>query len=164
MADESDKPDRPQQAPAEEEAPFWERKALHELSREEWESLCDGCARCCVFRLEDERTGERIGTNVCCDLLNTDSCRCTNYPLRSLKQPMCITLTPELLARDCAWLPGTCAYRRVAEGRGLEWWHPLVSGTGETVVEAGISVRGRVIHERDADDLEQHLVDGWLTD
>lgn len=144
--------------------PFWERKTLKQMSKREWESLCDGCARCCVFRLEDEQTGERIGTNVCCDLLNTDTCRCTDYPRRSIRQPQCITLTASMLTKDASWLPGSCAYRRIAEGQGLEWWHPLVSGTSQTVVDAGITVRGRVIHESDAGDLEHHLVDGWLTE
>lgn len=146
--------------------PFWERKSLREFTRSEWESLCDGCARCCVFRLEDEATGERVGTNVCCDLLDTRACQCTDYENRSVRQPLCITLTAGLLEEDASWLPRTCAYRRVAEGRGLAWWHPLVSGDPETVFEAGISVRGRVIHAREADDLEHHIVesDDWLNE
>ena len=146
--------------------PFWESKSLRDLTQTEWESLCDGCARCCVIRLEDEETGHRVGTNVCCNLLNTATGRCTDYPHRSVRQPLCITLSVPLLEQDASWLPNSCAYRRIAEGRGLAWWHPLVSGDPQSVIEAGISVVGRVVHERDADDIEQHIVDadGWLND
>jgi uncharacterized cysteine cluster protein YcgN (CxxCxxCC family) len=144
--------------------PFWEVKHYREYTRREWESLCDGCGRCCVFRLEDESSGECFATNVCCDLLDASLCRCTDYVRRSERQPFCITLTPAVLDNGVDWLPATCAYRLVAEGQALPWWHPLVSGDAATVLDAGISVAGRVIHERDADDLEQHIVDadGWI--
>jgi uncharacterized cysteine cluster protein YcgN (CxxCxxCC family) len=142
---------------------FWEHRHYTEFSSEQWEALCDGCARCCVFRFEDEVTGQLTPTNVCCDLLDSDSCRCTDYQNRAVRQPLCLTLTPQTLPQRLRWLPTSCAYRRIAEGRGLDWWHPLVSGTRQTVTDAGISVSGRVLHERDADALEQHIVtEDWL--
>lgn len=138
--------------------PFWKRMHYRAFNREQWESLCDGCGRCCLFRLEDEDTGERYFTNVCCNLFDSETCRCTDYPNRKARVPACVTLTPDELDTP-DWLPATCAYRLIAEGEDLHWWHPLVSGDPETVVAAGISVRGRVIHERDADDPEHHLID-----
>ncbi len=143
--------------------PFWRERRLDELSRPEWEALCDGCGRCCVFRLEDEDTGACADTNVCCDLLDGERARCRSYADRAVRQPMCITLTAAMVLADPSWLPGTCAYRLLAEGRELRWWHPLVSGDPRTVLEAGISVRGRVVPEAEAGDLEDHIVPGgWL--
>ena len=127
--------------------PFWERKTLDELSTEEWESLCDGCGRCCLNKIEDEDTGEIFLTSVACKLLDTKSCRCTDYPSRQKHVPDCISITPHEV-RTLKWLPDTCGYRRIEEGRGLAWWHPLVSGTMDTVHEAGISVRGWCKTER----------------
>jgi uncharacterized protein len=144
------------------ELPFWKRKKLEEMTREEWESLCDGCARCCLYKLEDEETGEFYYTNVVCRLLDTYRCRCTAYSERSNLMPTCLTLTPETV-RQLKWMPKTCAYRLVAEGKDLEWWHPLVSGDPNTVHEAGISVRWRTLAEKDVDmeNLEDYIVD-WL--
>jgi uncharacterized cysteine cluster protein YcgN (CxxCxxCC family) len=144
------------------ELPFWKRKKLEEMTREEWESLCDGCARCCLYKLEDEETGEIYYTNVVCRLLDTYRCRCTAYSERSTLMPTCLTLTPETV-RELRWMPKTCAYRLIAEGKDLEWWHPLVSGSPETVHEAGISVRWRTQAEKDVDmdNLEDYIVD-WL--
>ncbi len=127
--------------------PFWKRKTLHEMSLEEWESLCDGCGRCCLIKLEDEDTGEIVHTRVACRLLNVRTCRCRDYPGRHLKVEDCVSLTPDK-ARDLEWLPDTCAYRLVARGEDLQWWHPLVSGSADTVHEAGISVREFAISER----------------
>jgi uncharacterized protein len=124
-------------------APFWESKPLEALDQAEWESLCDGCGRCCLVKLEDEDTGAVHFTNVSCRLLDTANCRCSDYRQRRRRVRDCIKLTPDL-ARSLKWLPPTCAYRLIGEGRRLPWWHPLVSGTPETVREAGISVQGRI--------------------
>lgn len=128
--------------------PFWLRKSLDEMSDGEWESLCDGCARCCLNKLEDEDTGEIAWTDVGCTLLDGESCRCRDYEGRSATVPDCIRLTPHEV-RTLSWLPPTCAYRLVEEGRDLYWWHPLVSGDPDTVHAAGISVRGRTVPEDD---------------
>ncbi|HLH10856.1 MAG TPA: YcgN family cysteine cluster protein [Methylovirgula sp.] len=125
------------------EQPFWERKRLDELDPEEWESLCDGCGRCCLVKLEEEDTGTIHFTDIACRLLDGKTCRCSDYVRRRRRVRDCLKLTPDL-ARALSWLPPTCAYRLRAEGRKLAWWHPLVSGSAETVHEAGISVRGRV--------------------
>lgn len=139
------------------DTPFWKRKTLAEMTREEWESLCDGCARCCLAKLEDEDTGEIAYTNVACRLLDHESCRCTKYAQRSRFVPDCITLTPENVGQ-LRWMPSTCAYRLLTEGKDLPDWHPLVSGTPESVHWAGISVRGRIVSERKAIDLEDYIV------
>lgn len=140
------------------EEPFWRRKGLRELDAQEWESLCDGCGKCCLHKLEDVDSGEIAFTNVACRLLDLGSCRCSNYPERRRLVPDCLMLTPDMVD-DLSWLPGTCAYRLIAEGKDLAWWHPLVSGDPETVHRAGISVRGRVVSERRVRDLEDHIVD-----
>jgi uncharacterized cysteine cluster protein YcgN (CxxCxxCC family) len=128
--------------------PFWRTKSLDEMSPAEWESLCDGCGRCCLNKLEDYDTGEIAWTDVACRLLDGTTCRCTNYPERQAEVPDCIQLTPESVRR-LTWLPPTCAYRLVEEGRDLYWWHPLVSGDPETVHQAGVSVRGKSVCEED---------------
>src|SRR5881397_538958 len=122
---------------------FWKTKTLEEMSNVEWESLCDGCARCCLEKLEDEDTGKIYFTHVACKLLDAGLCTCKDYPNRSDKVPDCVRLTPENV-RTLNWLPPTCGYRLVADGRDLYWWHPLVSGDPDTVHSAGISVRGKV--------------------
>ena len=128
--------------------PFW-RKPLEALSLPEWESLCDGCGRCCLVKLEDEDTRDTYYTDIACKLLDAGTCRCSDYVNRQAKVPDCIRLTPETV-RSISWLPPTCAYRLVREGRDLPWWHPLVSGRQETVVEARVSVHGRIAaHEDD---------------
>ncbi len=123
--------------------PFWRSKTLDEMSASEWESLCDGCGRCCLIKLEDEETGRIHATDVACTLFDAGTCRCRDYDNRAARVPDCVTLTPKAV-RALAWLPPTCAYRLLAEGKDLKWWHPLVSGRAETVVEAGVSVKGRV--------------------
>ena len=142
--------------------PFWEEKTLDELSGSEWESLCDGCARCCMIKMEDSDTGEVHHTALVCELLDLQTCRCTNYPRRHELVKDCIELSADLAA-SLRWLPRSCAYRRVAEGRGLAHWHPLVSGNRRSVHDAGVSVQGKVIpanlvHE---DEHEAHIVQ-WV--
>jgi uncharacterized cysteine cluster protein YcgN (CxxCxxCC family) len=139
---------------------YWE-KPLKELNRAEWESLCDGCGKCCLHKIEDELTGKVYGTNVACKLLDRHSCRCSNYRERKAFVPDCVRLTADL-AGKLSWLPSTCAYRLRSEGQPLPDWHHLVSGSAETVHEAGISVRGWTISEMDAGDLEHHLIDHEL--
>jgi uncharacterized cysteine cluster protein YcgN (CxxCxxCC family) len=138
--------------------PFWKTKSLEEMTREEWESLCDGCGRCCLHKLRHEETNELSFTNVACRLLDLDSCRCSDYARRQKRVPDCVSLTPQAL-REIDWLPPSCAYRRVREGKGLAWWHPLVSGDPDTVHQAGVSVRGRAVSERRAGALEDHVVE-----
>lgn len=123
------------------EEPFWRTKRLEDMSAAEWESLCDGCGRCCLNKIEDEDTGQIHLTRLACRLLDLGTCKCSDYANRRDKMPDCVQITPEK-ARALRWLPPTCAYRIVAEGGELAWWHPLVSGTPDTVHEAGISVRG----------------------
>jgi uncharacterized protein len=137
--------------------PFWETTPLEEMTPEQWESLCDGCAKCCLLKLEDEDTLEIAYTNIACRQLDMGSCQCQNYAARSRLVPDCVTITPKLISQ-LKWMPRTCAYRRLAEGKKLAWWHPLISGSAETVHEAGISVRGRVVSERTAKDAEDYIV------
>lgn len=139
---------------------FWKTKSLAELTSEEWESLCDGCGRCCLHKVQYKDTGETFYTNVACHLLDTWLCRCLSYEERFDLVPTCLLMTPRKAA-GLVWLPRTCAYRRLALGMDLDWWHPLVSGNPNTVHQAGISVRGKVLpHEMvPPDQLEDHIVE-----
>lgn len=137
---------------------FWREKSLAQLSTAEWESLCDRCGRCCLEKLEDINTGEISYTEVACPLMDLDTCRCSNYPERFRFMPDCVPLSPKNI-HDLKWMPSTCAYRLLAEGKDLPAWHPLVSGTFDSVEKAGISVRGRAIGPVDVEDLEDHIVD-----
>ena len=128
---------------ADEAAPFWRVKTLEEMSVREWESLCDGCGRCCLVKLEDEDTGEIHYTDIGCKLFDAGKCRCKDYRNRRDTVPDCVKLTPAQV-RSLPWLPPTCAYKLLADGKDLRWWHPLVSGRAETVHEAGLSARDRV--------------------
>ena len=137
--------------------PFWTTTPLDRMTPEQWESLCDGCGRCCLHKLRDDETEELAFTDVACHLLDGATCRCSRYDTRHQWVPDCVTLTPEALA-TIDWLPPSCAYRLVAEGKDLFWWHPLVSGDSETVHRAGASVQGRVRDERRVGPLENHIV------
>jgi uncharacterized protein len=138
--------------------PFWKAKQLEEMTPEEWESLCDGCGRCCLHKLRHDDDGALSFTNVACHLLDLESCRCKDYARRHRRVPDCVGLTPATV-REVDWLPSSCAYRRLAEGRDLAWWHPLVSGDPGTVHDAGVSVRGRAVSERRAGPFEHHIAD-----
>jgi uncharacterized cysteine cluster protein YcgN (CxxCxxCC family) len=143
-----------------ETAPFWRTKPLGEMTPREWESLCDGCGRCCLNKLIDADTNRTVFTDVGCRLLDGQTCRCTDYAHRQARVKDCVRLTPRNVRR-LPWLPPTCGYRLVAEGRDLYWWHPLISGDPETVHTAGVSVRGRVAaSEKDVPDakLEDYIV------
>ena len=145
-----------------ESQPFWKTKSLSEMSTEEWESLCDGCGRCCLNKLEDIDTGMIHYTNVACRLLDLKRCCCSQYTQRLDFVPDCISLSPKNI-RTITWLPHTCAYRRLAEGKDLAWWHPLVSHSYKTVHQAGISVRGKVVSEDaiPAPEFEERIID-WI--
>jgi hypothetical protein len=138
--------------------PFWRRKRLEEMSPAEWESLCDGCGRCCLHKLREPDTGALSFTNVACRLLDTRDCRCRDYANRRARVPDCVQLTPASVRR-IDWLPPSCAYRLLAEGRDLPAWHPLRTGDPDSVHRSGASVRGRAVSERQAGPLEHHVVD-----
>ena len=123
---------------------FWKAKTIHEMTQEEWESLCDHCGICCQHKVEDEKTGEIKFIGVSCEFLDTENCRCFVYEDRKLVNCYCIVLCPDNIEQK-KWLPKTCAYRRIAERRGLKSWHPLVSGDPNTVHQEGISVRDKLV-------------------
>ena len=143
--------------PSEGDSPFWRRKRLDQMSRPEWESLCDGCGRCCLIKLEDADTGDIDYTDIACRLLDLGSCRCRDYLNRKRHVPDCVVLTAAKI-HDLHWMPSTCAYRLIHEGKDLAWWHPLKSGDPDTVHQAGISVRNRVVPEERGDDPEDRIV------
>ncbi len=139
---------------------FWQRVPMDQMSDAEWEALCDGCGRCCLNKLEDPDTGQVALTRVACRLLDGDTCRCGQYDIRHQFVPECIRMTPKTLPLHVYWLPGTCAYKRLHEGDGLPDWHPLITGTPQTVHDAGISVQGWTIPEFEVDeeDWEDHII------
>jgi uncharacterized cysteine cluster protein YcgN (CxxCxxCC family) len=142
------------------DTPFWKLKTLAQMTEGEWESLCDGCGRCCLVKLEDEDDGTIYFTDIGCRLLDGEACSCGDYPNRSDRVDDCVRLTANNLA-ELNWLPPTCAYRLIGQGGDLYWWHPLVSGDPETVHIAGVSVRGRVARSEDAvpeDKVAEHIV------
>ncbi len=141
--------------------PFWKTKTLEEMTPAEWESLCDGCARCCLYKLDDE-DGYIYTTRVVCRYLNLETCRCTAYDTRSVVMPTCVVLDAEK-ANTLGWLPPTCAYRLLAEGKGLPPWHPLVCGNAAEVQRQGVSIRDFAIPDDqvDLENLEDHIFDGY---
>jgi len=139
-------------------APFWERKTLSDMTKKEWESLCDGCALCCQVRLEDPDTGEIALTNVACRCLDLCSLTCKNYETRHKIVPDCISLTPENVG-TLTWLPETCAYRLIHYGNPLPSWHPLLSGNPESIHTAGISMKGDLVSEDEIEDWEAEFGD-----
>ncbi|SHG73598.1 YcgN family cysteine cluster protein [Marivita hallyeonensis] len=140
---------------------FWERKALTELSEKEWEALCDGCGKCCLNKLEDEETGHVELTRVACRLFDDSTCRCAQYEIRHQFVPECIVLKPTNIDSHAYWMPQTCAYRLVWEGKPLYDWHPLISGTAQSVHDAGVSVKDRTVPEFEVheDDWEDHIIE-----
>jgi uncharacterized cysteine cluster protein YcgN (CxxCxxCC family) len=147
---------------ADDTAPFWKTKTLDQMSTAEWESLCDGCARCCLVKLEDEDSGKIHLTRLACRLLDTNACRCTDYSNRFARMSDCLAITPANLA-SLTWLPETCGYRTIQEGRDLAWWHPLVSGDPDTVHLAGISARGWTISEARVpeDEIDRYIIQNY---
>ena len=142
---------------------FWEQKALHEMSRDEWESICDGCAKCCLTQLQDEDTEQLVFTNVACDLLNDNTCMCTDYENRSERVPSCVTMDAGNVEHAAEFAPPTCAYRLLIQGQPLPEWHHLVSGDRQTVHKSEKSVQGRVVFQKDIDEeaFEDYVVD-WI--
>ena len=140
-------------------ANFWREKTLDTLSDAEWEALCDGCGKCCLHKLQDEDTNEVFYTRVRCRYLVESNCRCSDYQRRSELMPNCLDLQREDVSA-LHWLPSTCAYRLLAEGKPLYDWHPLVSGSGESVHEAGISIRGRALSDEfvHPDGYDEHII------
>lgn len=139
---------------------FWETVPLRKMTGDEWEALCDGCGKCCLNKLEYEDTAEVAFTRVACRLLDCDTCRCGHYETRRNYVPECVQLTPKSLPKVAYWLPKTCAYKLLHDGRPLYPWHPLISGDPASVHAAGVSVRGWAISEVtvDEDDWEDHLI------
>ncbi len=140
--------------------PFWKVKELEDMTRAEWESLCDGCGKCCLYKLEDDETGSISFTNVACKLLDAKTCQCSDYKNRKKHVPDCQVFNAKKV-RKIHWLPSTCAYRLLAEGKDLPRWHPLVSGSPSTVHKAGVSVRNKIVSETKVKNLEDFVVD-WI--
>ncbi|SKA68387.1 hypothetical protein SAMN02745130_00281 [Thiothrix eikelboomii] len=140
--------------------PWWQQKELSELTTDEWESLCDHCAKCCLNKLEDEDDGTVYYTDVACDLLDGQTCRCSNYSKRQVLMPDCVRLTPQNL-EQLYWMPPSCAYRLVYEGKDLPSWHHLVSGNKATIHQQGESIIGKFVFSKDVneDEWEDRVVD-----
>jgi len=139
---------------------FWKIKKLAEMTTEEWESLCDNCGKCCLHKLEDEDTGKIVFTNVACKLINLNTCRCTHYKERTQLVPECLDLK-QYDFEQYNWLPSTCAYRLLNDGKELPAWHPLVSGSIASVKKAGVSISSYAIKESVVKNLEDHIME-WL--
>lgn len=140
---------------------FWEKKPLQQMNPQEWEALCDGCGKCCLNKIEDEDSGEVYLTRVACRLLDDKTCRCGQYDIRHQFVPECIVLNPDTIEKNAYWLPKTCAYKLLWDGLPLFDWHPLISGTPQSVHEAGVSVQGMTVPEFEIDenDWENYLIE-----
>lgn len=140
---------------------FWEKIPLQKMSPKQWEALCDGCGKCCLNKLEDPETEEIAFTRVACRLLDGDSCRCAQYDIRLQFVPECVHLTPENISKIAYWMPSTCAYRLLFEGKPLYDWHPLISGNAQTVHDAGQSVQGWTVPEFEVpeDEWDEHIIE-----
>ncbi|MFD0857395.1 YcgN family cysteine cluster protein [Roseovarius aquimarinus] len=140
---------------------FWETVPLTRMSRAEWEALCDGCGKCCMNKLEDEDTGDVVLTRVACRLFDDTTCRCAQYPIRHQFVPECIVLKPANMDRNLYWMPETCAYKLLWQGKTLYDWHPLISGDPQSVHDAGVSMQSRTVpeFEIDEDDWEDHIIE-----
>ncbi len=139
---------------------WWDKKRLSELTQSEWEQLCDHCGKCCLLKLEDEESGDVYYTDVACKLMNANDCTCSQYAERQKLVPDCLKLTKENL-EQISWMPLSCAYRRIMEGRGLPVWHHLVCGDKSEVHRQGYSVVGKFVYEDDVDsaDIEERIVE-----
>ncbi|MEM6477712.1 MAG: YcgN family cysteine cluster protein [Pseudomonadota bacterium] len=141
-------------------ARYWETVPLGQMTDREWEALCDGCGKCCLNKLEDHETGEVALTRIACRLLDTDTCACGQYDIRHHFVPECIRMTPASIAMHAYWLPSSCAYKRLHEGKALPNWHPLLTGDANSVHDAGASVRGWTLPEFEVpeDEWEDYIV------
>ena len=140
---------------------FWETVPLAKMTRAEWEALCDGCGKCCMNKLEDEDAGEVVLTNVACRLFDDATCQCSQYAIRHQFVPECIVLKPQTMDKNLYWMPETCAYKLLWQGKPLYAWHPLLSGTPDSVHAANVSMQGRTVpeFEIDEDDWEDHIIE-----
>ena len=141
---------------------FWETVPFDAMTTDEWEALCDGCGKCCLTKLEDADTAEVAYTNVACRLFDDATCRCSQYDIRKSIVPDCVIITPESIAQTAYWMPTTCAYRRLHEGKPLPDWHPLLTGDANSVHDAGMSMQARTVPEYEVaeDDLEDYVIEG----
>ena len=140
---------------------FWETKPLDKMNKAEWEAICDGCGKCCLNKLEDEDTGDVVMTRIACRLLDNETCLCSQYPIRHQFVPECIVLTPKTIQDNMYWLPQTCGYRLLTEGRKLYDWHPLIAGNSDLMHASGVTMQGRTIPEFEIheDDWEDHIIE-----
>lgn len=140
---------------------YWERVPMDQMTQREWEALCDGCGKCCLNKLEDEDSGEVALTRIACRLLDDTSCLCSQYPIRHQFVPECVVMTPKSLDDNMYWLPQTCGYRLIAEGRPLFDWHPLIAGNSDKMHAAGVSVQHKTIPEFEVDDgdWDDHIIE-----
>jgi uncharacterized cysteine cluster protein YcgN (CxxCxxCC family) len=141
---------------------FWKTQPISALTSDEWEALCDGCGKCCLLKLEDFDTGAVEYTNIACRLLDEGTCRCSQYEIRKQLVPSCVVITPDTLSDVAYWMPTTCAYRRLHEGKDLPDWHPLVTGNPRSTHEAGMSMINRTVPEFEVeeDEYEDYIVEG----